>query len=41
MTLARTVFEARTDILERTHVASDGAPRALGVKNLEERWGQC
>ena len=32
MTLALTAFEARTDMLECTHVASDGAPRALRLK---------
>ena len=35
MTLALTSFEARTDMLERTRVASDGAPRALRVKTPE------
>ena len=39
MTLALTAFEARTDMLERTHAASDGAPRAVRVKNPEEKWG--
>ena len=37
MTLALTAFEARTDILDRTCVASDGALRALRVKTPEER----
>ena len=39
MTLARTVFEARTDMLEHTHAASDGAPRDVRVKTPKERWG--
>ena len=39
MTLTLTAFEERTDMLERTRVASDGAPRALRVKTPEERWG--
>ena len=38
MALALTAFEARMDMLERTRVASDGAPRALRVKTPEERW---
>ena len=38
MALALTAFEARMDMLERTRVASDGAPRALRVKKPEERW---
>ena len=32
MTLALTVFEARTDMLEHTRAPSDGAPRAVRVK---------
>ena len=40
MTLALTAFEARTDILERTRVASDGAARELKVKTPEEIWGE-
>ena len=39
MTLACTAFEARTDMLERTRAASDGAPRAVRVKTTEEKWG--
>ena len=39
MTLALTAFEARTDMLERTSVASDAAPRVLRVKTPEERRG--
>ena len=39
MTLALTVFEARTDILERNCAASDGDPRAVRVKTPEEKWG--
>ena len=39
MTLALSAFEACTDMLERTRAASDGAPRAVRVKNMEERWG--
>ena len=39
MTLVLMAFEARTDMLERTHAASDGAPRALRLKTPEERWG--
>ena len=39
MTLALRTFEARTDMLESTRAASDGAPRAVRVKTLEERWG--
>ena len=39
MTLNLKVFEARTDMLERTCVASDGAPRAVRVKTPEEKWG--
>ena len=38
MTLALSAFEARTDMLERTHAASDGAPRAIRIKTSEERW---
>ena len=37
--LALTAFEVRTDMLERTCVVSDGAPRALRVKTPEEIWG--
>ena len=39
MTLALSAFEARTDMLERTRAASDGAPRAIRIKTPEERWG--
>ena len=39
MTLALTAFEARTDMLERTCAASDGAPRAVIVKTPEDKWG--
>ena len=39
MTFALTAFEARTDMLERTCVAGDAAPRVLRVKTPEERWG--
>ena len=39
MMLALTAFEARTDMIEHTRVASDGAPRALRVKTPEEIWG--
>ena len=39
MTHTLTAFEARTDMLESTRVASDGAPRLLRVKTPEERWG--
>ena len=39
MTLALTSFEACTDTLKRTHVASGCAPRALRVKTPEERCG--
>ena len=39
MTLALRAFEARTDMLFRTRAASDGAPRAVRIKNQEERWG--
>ena len=39
MTLSLTAFEARTDMLERTRAASDGAPRAVRVKTPEEKWG--
>ena len=39
MTLALIAFEARTNMLELTRAASDGAPRALRVKTPEERWG--
>ena len=41
MTLALTAFEARTDMLKRTHVTSDGAPRAVRVKTPEEKWRRC
>ena len=37
MTLALSAFEARTDMLECTHAASDGAPRAILIKTPEER----
>ena len=37
MTLALTAFQACTDMLKLTRVASDGAPRALRVKTPEER----
>ena len=39
MTLTLTAFEARTDMVERTRAASDGAPRAVRVKTREEKWG--
>ena len=39
MMLALTAFEARMDMLERTRVASDAAPKVLGVKTPEKRWG--
>ena len=39
MTLALSAFEAHTDMLERTHAASDGAPRAIQIKTPKERWG--
>ena len=39
MTLSLTAFEARTDMLERTRVVCDAAPKAVSVKTLEERWG--
>ena len=39
MTLALSAFEARRDMLERTRAASDGAPRAIRIKNPKERWG--
>ena len=39
MTLALSAFEARTDMIKRTHVASDGAPRAVRIKMPEEKWG--
>ena len=35
MTLALSAFEARTDMLERTCAASNGAPRAVRIKTLE------
>ena len=35
MTLALSTFEARTDMLERTRAASDGAPRAIQIKTPE------
>ena len=37
MTLALSAFEARTDMLERTRAASDGAPRVIRIKTPEER----
>ena len=37
MTLALSAFGARTDMLERTHAESDGAPRAIRIKTPEER----
>ena len=40
MTLALSLFEARTDILEHTRAASDGAPRAVRVKTPEEKLGE-
>ena len=40
MTLALTAFEARTDMIERTRVASDAAPMVLRVKTPVERWGE-
>ena len=39
MTLSLSAFEARTDMLEPTRAASDGAPRAVRVKTPEEKWG--
>ena len=39
MNLTLMAFEARTDMLERTRVASDASPRALRVKTPEDRWG--
>ena len=39
ITLALTAFEARTDMLEHTRAASNGAPRAVRVKTPEEKWG--
>ena len=33
MTLANSAFEARTDMLERTRAASNGAPRVVRIKN--------
>ena len=38
MTLALSAFEARTDMLERTRAASDGAPRAIRIKTPRKRW---
>ena len=37
MMLALKVFEAHTEMLKRTRVASNGAPRALRLKTPEER----
>ena len=34
-TLSLTSFEARTDMIERTRAASDGAPRAVRLKTPE------
>ena len=39
MTLALTAFEARTAMLEHTHAAINGAPRAVKVKTPQEKWG--
>ena len=39
MTLALSAFEARTDMLKCNHTASNGAPREIRIKTLEERWG--
>ena len=39
MTLALSAFKVRTDILERTRAAIDGAPKAVRVKKPEEKWG--
>ena len=39
MTLALTEFEAHADMIERTCVASNAAPRAVRVKTPEEIWG--
>ena len=39
ITLALTAFEARTDMIERTLTASNGAPRATRVKKTEEKMG--
>ena len=41
MKLALTAFEARTDMLECTRTASDGASRTVRVKTSEEKWGRC
>ena len=38
MTLALSAFEACTDMLKCTRAASNGAPRAVRIKTLEERW---
>ena len=40
MTLALTTFEARTDMLEHTRVASNSAPRVVRLKTPEEKWGE-
>ena len=37
MALALSAFEVRTDMLRRTHAASDGAPRAIRIKTPEEK----
>ena len=39
MMLSLTAFEARMDMLERTRVASNGAPRAERVKTPETKLG--
>ena len=39
MTLYLSAFEERTDMLERTRVASDGAPGAARVKTMEQKRG--
>ena len=39
MTLVLMAFEARTDMLKRTRVASNAAPNVLRMKTPEERWG--
>ena len=39
MTIALTAFDPRTDMLERTCAAIDGAPRAVRMKKPEEKWG--
>ena len=38
MTLSPSAVEAHMDMLERTCAASGGAPRAIQIKNPEERW---